>query len=776
MIAARPTIGRSRALLPLVRNSTSTAAGPEWPRNIEDDGYGSLHKESVWGNSYTKVAAKPGTLILVRHGESEWNQKKLFTGWVDVDLSQRGRAEIEHAARLLLERGYTIDIAYTSMLKRAIRSSWIILTEINQIYRPCVKSWRLNERMYGALEGVYKPGLAQVYGADTVQQWRAGLVDRPPPMDPTHPHWHGNEIKYKNSTAVIPNSESLQDCIDRTIPLWKSRILPDLKAGRNVLIVAHRNSIRGIVKFIDKIGTLEIQQVSIPNGIPLVYKFDREMNPIVHRKSVKPLSGIYLEKEGALRQALEQEDRLATHILGYDNAVNDASALPVEESTTFAGTALIDLIGASNATAPKATTTTKPGDSGASSIGEVAATSAATCSTAAPPSATSSTNDEDLHPYYRTPTPVTSSSGSVSVVAANSHSKQLSSLFKLGKVKELIELSKGEMASPISPPPEPATTDSQQCIKNVTIPYRDLASSTADGATTNANATVSILDKPLIVIIRHGKTEHNKLGLFTGWEDANLAKEGRTEALHAGRLLTEHGVNFDVVYTSWLSRAIETAWLVLNELDSLWVPIVKTWRLNERMYGALTGLSKKMIKQKYGETQFMRWRRGFDSPPPMISSFSHAYPGNDERYVTYVKDLPVSMVESMMRSMAHGKLELHRQFPKTESLKDCMLRTIPYFKDVIVPDSITPGKNVLIASSENAIRGLLMHLCDIPEERIHKVEIPTGLPLVYDSEKRKILLLEDHSLVDSPLKVYNFGEAPELLFKHLDTENNKDGK
>lgn len=154
------------------------------------------------------------------------------------------------------------------------------------------------------------------------------------------------------------------------------------------------------------------------------------------------------------------------------------------------------------------------------------------------------------------------------------------------------------------------------------------------------------------------------------------------------------------MYTSWLSRAIETALLVINELDAMWLPIVKTWRLNERMYGALTGLSKKMIRQLYGDEQFMKWRRGFDYPPPPISSFSHFYPGNDERYVNYVQDLKISWFETLIRSLAHGKLEIHRSFPKSESLKDCMERTIPYFNNTIVPDSIAAGKNVLISSSE----------------------------------------------------------------------------
>ena len=216
------------------------------------------------------------------------------------------------------------------------------------------------------------------------------------------------------------------------------------------------------------------------------------------------------------------------------------------------------------------------------------------------------------------------------------------------------------------------------------------------------------------------------------------------------------------MYTSWLSRAIETAWLVLNELDTLWLPIVKTWRLNERMYGALTGQSKKMIRQKHGQEQFLKWRRGFDTLPPPASSFSPFYPGNDDRYVKYCTDVKISPFETVARSLAHGKLEIHRQFPKSESLKMCMERTIPYFTNVIVPSSLDEGRSVLIASSENAIRGLLMHLCDIPTSRIHEVEIPTGLPLIYDASARRIRLLGDEDVPD-PLETYNFGTGRDLF-------------
>lgn len=235
------------------------------------------------------------------------------------------------------------------------------------------------------------------------------------------------------------------------------------------------------------------------------------------------------------------------------------------------------------------------------------------------------------------------------------------------------------------------------------------------------------------------------------------------------------------MYTSWLSRAIETAWTILDELDALWLPVIKSWRLNERMYGALTGMSKKGIAERYGDKQLKAWRRGYDIQPPPVNSFSINYPGNDDRYFKYVSDLRYSFVETVMRSLAKGKIELHRKFPKTESLRDCMTRTIPFYTNVIVPDAVASGKRVLIASSENAIRGLLMHLCDIPRDRIHEIDIPNGLPLVFNLKTKCVQILDDgcESEEDylNPLRRYSFGESPELLFKPCDfTEDGSDNK
>jgi 2,3-bisphosphoglycerate-dependent phosphoglycerate mutase len=241
---------------------------------LNEDGYGDMHrgKRSFFKSVLMfplKVASKalsiikpvePGTLILVRHGESEWNKNKTFTGWADPDLTDQGRREIEHAARLLMAEGYKIDVVFTSRLKRAIRSVWILLQEMNEVYLPVFKSWRLNERMYGALTGLSKTETAERLGQELVQEWRGSLRSRPPPLDPKDTYWPGRERKYADLTSEqIPLTESLLDCMERTTPLWENKIKVELSRGRNVLVVAHANTLRGLVKTIDNIGDAEIQ-------------------------------------------------------------------------------------------------------------------------------------------------------------------------------------------------------------------------------------------------------------------------------------------------------------------------------------------------------------------------------------------------------------------------------------------------------------------------------------------------------------------------------------
>lgn len=214
----------------------------------------------------TGATKEPGTLILVRHGESEWNANKTFTGWADPDLSEQGVRETEHAARLLIAGGYDIDVVFCSRLKRAIRSAWIILGERNQLHIPVFKTWRLNERMYGALTGLCKKETAEQLGTDLVQSWRGSLRSRPPPVRVDDVYWPGRERRYSDlSIDQIPLTESLLDCMKRTRPAWEDKIKLQLRSGRNVMVVAHANTLRGLVKLIDNIGDEEIQEVALPD-------------------------------------------------------------------------------------------------------------------------------------------------------------------------------------------------------------------------------------------------------------------------------------------------------------------------------------------------------------------------------------------------------------------------------------------------------------------------------------------------------------------------------
>jgi 2,3-bisphosphoglycerate-dependent phosphoglycerate mutase len=249
-----------------------------------------------------------------------------------------------------------------------------------------------------------------------------------------------------------------------------------------------------------------------------------------------------------------------------------------------------------------------------------------------------------------------------------------------------------------------------------------------------------------------------------------LAEEGIEDAKNAGRLLKRHGFEFDVVYTSWLTRAIQTAYHALAELDCVWIPLVKSWRLNERMYGALTGKSKKMIAHEYGEEQLKKWRRGYTIRPPPTSSYSLSYPGNDVRRAKHFKDLPISWKETINRSLEQRRISIHRKFPKTESLKDCMDRSIPFYTEKIKHEAVDQGKRVLITSHENAIRGILMHLCDIPQDAMSQLHLPNGLPLVYNVKGRCITLLDDGSGED-PMTKHDFGTAAKYLFKPCELDD-----
>lgn len=220
-----------------------------------------------------------GKLVLCRHGQSDWNLKNLFTGWTDVDLTELGLAEARAAGRMLAQLDYRFDIAYTSVLKRAIRTLWLIMEELDRLWIPVVRDWRLNERHYGALQGLNKAETAARYGDEQVHIWRRSYDIPPPPIDPDDERHPIHDARYAG-IANLPSTESLATTLDRVLPCWHDVIAPQLKAGRNVLIVAHGNSLRALVKMLDEVSDEDITDFNIPTGIPIAYELDKELKPL----------------------------------------------------------------------------------------------------------------------------------------------------------------------------------------------------------------------------------------------------------------------------------------------------------------------------------------------------------------------------------------------------------------------------------------------------------------------------------------------------------------
>ncbi len=220
-------------------------------------------------------------LVLVRHGESDWNRENRFTGWTDVDLSEKGRVEARDGGRVLKAEGYTFDVAYTSVLKRAIRTLWSVLDEMDLMWIPVHRSWRLNERHYGALQGLNKSETAAKFGEDQVKIWRRSYDIPPPALTQDDERFPGHDPRYRGlSPQELPLTECLKDTVARFLPLWTDTIAPEIQKGSKVLIAAHGNSLRALVKYLDNISEAEIVELNIPTGMPLVYELDDNLKPL----------------------------------------------------------------------------------------------------------------------------------------------------------------------------------------------------------------------------------------------------------------------------------------------------------------------------------------------------------------------------------------------------------------------------------------------------------------------------------------------------------------
>ena len=223
------------------------------------------------------------TLVLLRHGQSTWNLENRFTGWTDVDLTPQGHAEAHTAARLLKDGGFTFDVAYTSVLKRAIRTLWVVLDDMDLMWIPVQRDWRLNERHYGALQGLNKAETAAKYGDDQVKIWRRSYATPPPALTQDDPRFPGLDARYANlSGSELPLTESLADTVARFLPAWHGAIAPLVASGQKVIVAAHGNSLRALVKYLDGVSDADIVELNIPTGVPLVYELDAQLKPIRH--------------------------------------------------------------------------------------------------------------------------------------------------------------------------------------------------------------------------------------------------------------------------------------------------------------------------------------------------------------------------------------------------------------------------------------------------------------------------------------------------------------
>jgi 2,3-bisphosphoglycerate-dependent phosphoglycerate mutase len=223
------------------------------------------------------------TVVMIRHGESSWNKENKFCGWFDADLSELGEHEAQNAGKMLKEKGYSFDIAYTSVLKRAIKTLNLVLDELDLAWIPVSKHWRLNERMYGGLQGLNKSETAAKHGEEQVKIWRRSYDTPPPDVDASSSHNPANDPKYKFvDKQLIPKAECLKDTVARALPFWYDQIVPSILSGQKVLIAAHGNSLRALVKYLDNMSEADIMALNIPTGIPLVYELDADLKPVKH--------------------------------------------------------------------------------------------------------------------------------------------------------------------------------------------------------------------------------------------------------------------------------------------------------------------------------------------------------------------------------------------------------------------------------------------------------------------------------------------------------------
>eukprot|EP00520_Triparma_pacifica_P002183 CAMPEP_0118643830 /NCGR_PEP_ID=MMETSP0785-20121206/6601_1 /TAXON_ID=91992 /ORGANISM="Bolidomonas pacifica, Strain CCMP 1866" /LENGTH=304 /DNA_ID=CAMNT_0006535521 /DNA_START=272 /DNA_END=1183 /DNA_ORIENTATION=+ len=273
--------------------------------HVPNPSVSSTNPSTIPSTSQSSMQLSAYELVLLRHGESTWNEENRFTGWADVPLSEKGLKEARAGGMLMKEEGMKFDVCYTSMLRRAIHTLWLALEEMDQMYVPIKHTWRLNERHYGALQGLNKQETVDKHGKDQVLVWRRSYDIPPPELGRESEHWPGNDGKYDSvDRDLLPTTESLKLTEDRFLVDWHSTLVPEIKSGKKILIAAHGNTLRALVKHLDGISEDEITGLNIPTGVPLVYTLDEDLKPIKHPDAIAPLQGRYLGNQEDIRNRI----------------------------------------------------------------------------------------------------------------------------------------------------------------------------------------------------------------------------------------------------------------------------------------------------------------------------------------------------------------------------------------------------------------------------------------------------------------------------------------
>ena len=681
-------------------------------------------------------------LTLVRHGQSEWNLANRFTGWMDVDLTERGITEARAAGRLLAAAGEQHDLVCTSCLRRAIRTACLVLSGTDQCWVPMVKDWRLNEQHSGALTGYNKRELAEEHGVEQVMAWRR-TYDCPPPQMPTDnplQRFIADE-RYRATDGIIthvPVSESLEMTSARVQSLWEDTLKPALKEGKNVLVVSHGNTLRALVKLVDGVSEEDSFHLDLPTACPVIYELDADLKPYTGipegfwGESDAPRYGRFLMSEKKVRQA--------------QDAMRQQCVKNIAVSTVNAHT-------------------NNPDD-------DISICDAWT----APSSSQRLIRDINGVSFNVRETPP--------------------SYFAL-ESERIKKQAQQEITSMLATMTKEVNDDARAAVE------AEEAGADGDAASEDGDAALQTpappaLPKCMLIIIRHGYSEYNAENRFTGWADVELSNQGREEARFAGSLLREAGVRrLEKVYASYLKRSIKTAWLMLDEMEMQWVPIEYTWRLNERHYGALQGRPKRKCSEEFGVKQVQRWRRGVRYPPPPWDTNQRAatvdrrysgievpesesleectrrlVPFLEEELKPAMRDAIASVEEEERRQAAERLVETSSTASSqpVEQQRGGVAATMSAgsssssVADAATATAPAPRPGIpafVIASSENLIRALVAELEGLDEAEVPLLDIPYATPLVYQFDGDLTPLKS--TLAAEPLsKGYYLGDAERI--------------